>query len=145
MKVFLDSSVLVAASVRSHPHYAQALPALERVGAGKDQGFISSHSIAEVFAGLTRLPLVPRIHATEATRIITANLLPYLKTVPIEKDDYLHALTIMEQSGWSGAKIYDVLLLLCAGKSGADRIYTFNLRDFRALAPPSLQAKICSP
>jgi predicted nucleic acid-binding protein len=31
MKVFFDTSVLVAASVGSHPHHAQALPALRRV------------------------------------------------------------------------------------------------------------------
>jgi len=145
MRVFLDTSVLVAASVHSHPHYIQALPTLDRVADGKDEGFISTHSIAEVFTGLTRLPLLPRIHPTEATRIITANLLPYLKTVPIDKDDYLQALAITEQSGWGRAKIYDVLLLVCAGKSEAERIYTFNLRDFRALAPPALQPKICTP
>ncbi len=145
MKVFLDTSVLVAASVRSHPHYLQALPALERIKAGKDVGFISSHSIAEVFAGLTRLPIVPRVHASEAVRIITGNLLPNLETVAVSKDDYLDALAIMEQGGWSGAKIYDVLLLICAEKCRAERIYTFNLSDFRALASPSSQSKIGAP
>jgi predicted nucleic acid-binding protein len=145
MKVFLDTSVLVAACVRSHPHYLQALPALERIKAGKDSGFISNHSIAEVFAGLTRLPVVPRIHPTEATRIITANFLPYLETVAADQDDYLLAVSIMEQGGWSGAKIYDALLLACAAKCEADRIYTFNLSDFRALAPPALQHKVCAP
>jgi predicted nucleic acid-binding protein len=145
MKVFLDSSVLVAGSVRSHPHCVQALAVLERVGARKDQGFISNHSIAEVFAGLTRLPVIPRIHPTEAARIISANLLPYLETVAADKNDYLQALSIMEQGGWSGAKIYDALLLICAAKCEADRIYTFSLSDFRALAPAALQRKICAP
>ena len=145
MKIFFDTSVLVAASVRSHPHYLQALPALERIRAGKDIGFISGHSIAEVFAVLTRLPIVPRVHASEAIRIITGNLLPSLETVVASKKEYLDALAIMEQGGWSGAKIYDVLLLICAEKCRAERIYTFNLSDFRALAPPSSQNKICAP
>ena len=45
--MFFDTNVLVAASERSHPHYAQAWPALRRVAAGKDKGFMSAHSIAE--------------------------------------------------------------------------------------------------
>lgn len=38
MQVFLDTSVLVAASESSHPHHAQVLPALQRVAKGEDQG-----------------------------------------------------------------------------------------------------------
>lgn len=38
MQVFLDTSVLVAASESSHPRHAQALPVLRRVAKGEDQG-----------------------------------------------------------------------------------------------------------
>jgi predicted nucleic acid-binding protein len=48
--IFFDTTVLVAASEQSHPHYAQARPVLLRVAAGHDVGFMSQHSIAEVFA-----------------------------------------------------------------------------------------------
>jgi predicted nucleic acid-binding protein len=34
-----------------------------------------------------------------------------------------------------GLKVYDALLIECARQSQADRIYTFNLQDFRRLAP----------
>lgn len=52
----------------------------------------------------------------------------------------------MASGGWSGARIFDVLLLLrCAAKSAVERIYTFNLGDFRQLAPAGLQDKICAP
>lgn len=43
------------------------------------------------------------------------------------------------------AKAYDALLLACAARSGAERIYTFNLGDFRGLAPAELQTRSCSP
>jgi predicted nucleic acid-binding protein len=59
--VFFDTTVLGAASVQSHPHYAQARPALLRVAVGQDKGFMGQHSITEVFAALTRLPVRPRI------------------------------------------------------------------------------------
>jgi predicted nucleic acid-binding protein len=145
MKIFFDTSVLVAASAVDHPHHVQAFPALQRVVAGTDQGFISNHSIAETYSALTRLPVVPRIHPSEAARIVRDTILPHMESVALVKRDYLQALAAVQQGGWIGAKIYDALLLACAAKADPDRIYTFNLSDFRALAPPSLQRKICVP
>lgn len=145
MQVFFDTNVLVAASEQSHPHNAQAWPAFRRVAAGEDRGFMSAHSIAEVYAALTRLPVQPRIHPVEATRIITDNILTHFDIVTIEKEDYLQALRVVGSGGWAGAKIYDALVIGCASRVDADRIYTFNLGDFRQLAPPELQARICAP
>ena len=51
----------------------------------------------------------------------------------------------MVSGGWAGAKIYDALLLRCADRCGAERIYTFNLSDFRQLAPANLQGKLSAP
>ena len=145
MNIFFDTSVLVAASSRSHPHYVQAFPALLRVASGRDKGFISTHSIAEVYAALTRLPVVPRIHPAEAARIVADNLLSTFEAVPVNKKDYLEALATVKDGGWSGAKIYDALLLCCAAKCSVDRVYTFNLTDFRLLAPAGVRGKICAP
>lgn len=145
MVIFFDTTVLVAASEQSHPHYTQARAALLRVAAGKDKGFMGQHSIAELFAVLTRLPVQPRIHPVEAARIITENILPHFEVVSLGKKDYLDAVNAMASGGWAGAKIYDVLLLRCAAKCAVERIYTFNLGDFRQLAPAGLQEKICSP
>jgi len=143
--IFFDTTVLVAASERSHPHYAQARPALLRVAAGRDKGFVGQRSIAEVFAALTRLPVQPRIHPVEAARIVTENILPHFEVVPPGKEDYREAMNTMAGGGWSGAKIYDALLLRCAARRPVERIYTFNVGDFRQLAPDGLQEKICAP
>ena len=145
MRVFFDTSVLVAASVANHPHHPQALPALQRVASGEDEGFFGVHSIAETYAALTRLPLQPRIHPSEAGRIVRENIMRHCVAVPAGETEHLQALTTVQENGWPGAKIYDALLLACAQRSGAERIYTFNLGDFRSLAPPGLLGRICSP
>ena len=106
---------------------------------------MSAHSIAEVYAALTRLPVQPRIHPVEALRIINDNILPHFEAVPIGKKDYVEALRVVANGGWTGAKIYDALLMGCAARCRADRIYTFNLADFRLLAPAGLQEKVCTP
>jgi predicted nucleic acid-binding protein len=103
------------------------------------------NSIAEMFAALTRLPVQPRIHPVEAARIITENILPHFEVVSLGKEDYLEVVNTMASGGWSGAKIYDALLLRCAARAAVERIYTFNLGDFRQLAPAGLQGKICAP
>ena len=46
---------------------------------------MSAHSIAEVYAALTRLPVQPRIHPVEAVRIITDNILPHFEAVTVGK------------------------------------------------------------
>ncbi len=116
-----------------------------RVASGKDKGFLGIHSIAEVFAALTRLPVQPRIHPVEAARIITDNILPHFEVVSLDGEDYREALATVASGGWIGAKIYDALLLRCAAKCAVGRIYTFNLVDFRQLAPVGLREKICAP
>jgi len=145
VEIFFDTTILVAASEHSHPHYTQARPALLRVARGQDKGFIGAHSIAEVYAVLTRLPVQPRVHPVEAARIIIENILTHFEVVTVDQEDYLEALETVANAGWIGAKIYDALLLRCTAKCEAERIYTFNLEDFRQLAPATLQEKICSP
>ncbi len=145
MDIFFDTTVLVAASEQSHPHYSPVRPALLRVAAGQDKGFMGLHSIAEMFAALARLPVQPRIHPVEAARIVTENILPHFEVVSLGKEDYLEVLNTMASGGWIGAKIYAALLLRSAARCAAERIYTFNLGDFRQLAPAGLQEKICAP
>jgi predicted nucleic acid-binding protein len=145
MVTFFDTSVLVASSSAAHSHFVQASAVVARVVSGRDKGFVSQHSIAEVYSALTRLPVIPRIHPLEAARIIRDNILKNFETVPVEKRDYLEALRIVSESGWPGAKIHDALLLCSASRSPAQRIYTFNLRDFQQLATGRVQQIICAP
>ena len=145
MRVFFDTSGIVAASVADHPHHSRAWPALQRVAMGKDQGFVGAHSIAETYAALTRVPVVPRIHPSEAGRIVRDNVLRVCSVVPADSAQYLEALATVQEKGLPGAKIYDALLLACAARSGAERVYTFNLGDFRELASVDMQARIAAP
>ncbi|HEV2169526.1 MAG TPA: PIN domain-containing protein, partial [Candidatus Binatus sp.] len=108
------------------------------------QGYMSVHSIAETYAALTRLPVPPRIHPMEAARMIADTIARHFQMVPITRKDYLEALRTVASGGWSGAKIYDALIVGCASRCDAERIYTFNLSDFQHLAP-NLRDRICAP
>lgn len=144
MTVFCDTSVLVAACLRSHPHYGRARPVLEAVAGGQERGVISAHSLAEAFSALTSVPLVPRILPAQAREIVSTNIQRHFKTIAITPEMYDRAIEVCAARGLGGGKVYDALLIECAREAHADRIFTFNLGDFRKLAP-DLAERIVAP
>jgi len=144
MIVFCDTSVLVAACIRQHPHYERARPLLETIAGGRERGVISADSLAEAFSALTSVPVVPRILPSEAREIISTNILRHFQMVAITREMYERALEVCAGRGLGGGQVYDALLIECARQSEAVRIYTFNLGDFRRLAP-DLAERIVAP
>jgi predicted nucleic acid-binding protein len=59
VKVLFDTSVLIAALVVSHPQHAACFPRLKAAQSKQIQGFISTHTLAEAYSVLTRLPFSP--------------------------------------------------------------------------------------
>ena len=57
MKVLFDTNIFVAAMIKSHPNYRISLPWIQKVRSKEIIGYISTHSIAELYAVITRLPL----------------------------------------------------------------------------------------
>lgn len=49
------------------------------------------------------------------------------------------------KAGLVGGVLFDALHLCGAQKAGCDRIYTFNVKDFRALATDAFRDKITAP
>ena len=145
MKIFCDTNVLVAAFLQSHPHHSTARPVLERVKAGQDEGFVATHSLAEAYAVLTRLPADNQVAPTVAWQLISENVLKDFEIVGLTSREYADTLSNAAANGVEGGKTYDALLLAAAAKSGAERIYTTNVRHFQSLASDHLRALIAAP
>ena len=109
MKVFCDTNVLVAAFLQSHPHHNTARPLVERVKAGKDQGFVANHSLAEAYAVLTRLPGGNQVAPTIAWQLITENVLKDFTVVSLTAKEYADTLASAAQNGVEGGRTYDAL------------------------------------
>ncbi len=145
MKAYFDTNVLVAASVQVHQHHVQSFELLRTVKDGALQACIGVHGLAEFYAVLTRAPFTPRIHPAEASRLLDDNILPYFEVVSLSANDYKAVLRWCTNAGLTGGMFYDALHLQSAQKAGCDRVYTFNVKDFRLLAPDGLAAKIAAP
>ncbi len=73
MKVLFDTSALVAAFEVSHPRHGVCLPWLQRVQTSNIDGYVSTHTLAELYSVLS-LPVRPIISPAIAQRLIDENL-----------------------------------------------------------------------
>ena len=88
MKVYLDTKILVAASVQEHQHHVQSFDLVKAVKEGALKGCIGTHGLAEFYSVITGAPFTPRIHATEAGRFVEDNILAHFELVALSTDDY---------------------------------------------------------
>ena len=84
---------------------------------------MSRDSVAEFYAILTRAPLTPRIHSTQALRILEDNLLPHFRVVALEPTDYQEVIRELAAADWRSGKVYDALHIRCARKQPIDRLF----------------------
>jgi len=109
------------------------------------RGFMSAHGLTEFYSVLTRTPFQPMLHPSEVWRLIEGVLLPHLELVTLTGKEYSDLVRSCAEAGWRGGRIHDAVQLRCAVKAKCDRVYTFNVKDFRALAGPELAALIAAP
>ena len=135
MRVLFDTSVLVAAIVEAHPAHTRALPWLQRVKAGIDTGVVAAHSVAEMYAVLTTLPIRPRISPSTARHVIGQNVLDTCEIVSMSDTDYAQIVAHLATAGILGGATYDALILHAAVKVEIDQVLTLNPKDFRRIYP----------
>ncbi len=145
MKVFCDTNVAIAAFLKTHAHPQAARPVIERVKKGNDEGFFATHSLAECYSVMTRLPGADHVPAGIAWDLIHDNLIKHFTLVAPTSADYSNALSTAGANSIEGGRIYDALLLAAAEKSGAVRVYTFNVSHFQSIAGENLRRRIMAP
>ena len=144
MKVLIDTSVIVAALVNSHPEHRRSVAWLQKVINKQILGFMSSHSLLETYSVLTSLPLSPKVSPELALELIKKNLLDNFNIITYEKKDYLELIETLSKNNISGGASYDGLILIAAEKIELDKIITLNINDFIRISP-ALIDKISAP
>jgi predicted nucleic acid-binding protein len=135
LKIFFDTSVLVAAFVNAHPKHANCLPWLQKVKKKEIEGIISVHSLIEIYSILTKLPLSPRINPALALNLIKENILEDFELVTYGKKDYINLLDELSCGNIAGGASYDGLILNAAKKVTVDKILTLNVNDLIRVCP----------
>ena len=101
---------------------------------------LAAHSLAELHAVLTKLPVKPRISPRTALRLTEENELrppPEGKAeiVTLSVDDYLAVLESAAHSALAGGIIYDALIARAAETAKVDQLVTLNPDHFRRVWP----------
>lgn len=130
MKSFFDTSVLVATSVEVHEHHERSFALFTR--ADRKTACCAAHSLAELYATLTRLPGTARMSADQALLILDS-VEERLEIVSLDAREYRQAIQDAANAGIVGGTIYDALIGWCALKARATRIYTWDVADFQRL------------
>jgi predicted nucleic acid-binding protein len=152
MKVLLDSSTLIAAMLPDHVHHSAAHAWLSQAKAGAFKFVVSGHSIAEVYAVLTRLPRTPRISPDEAWQLLNDNVITFAEIVTLAGGDYAAVVKQLSEQGIAGGPVYDAIIAKAAELAQVDQLVTLNEADFlraypsvasrlvaaRSVAPPTI-------
>jgi predicted nucleic acid-binding protein len=141
MKEFFDISILIAAFWGGHAHHQSSITRLG--AANKKHSACGTHSLAEVYAVMTALPVKPAIPPEQAL-LFVEEVRDRLTLVSLDGEEYFTAIQKSAERGFASGRVYDALLLACAAKVRAQSIYTWNVRHFQALAP-ELAARIHIP
>ena len=127
MKGFFDTSVLVPLFYRDHVHHRPSQELFIRFN--RSTGCCGAHSLAEVYATLTRMPGKRRISGEQAMLFI-GNIRERLSIVTLSGEEYADSLEASAALSIVGGNIYDALLAHCALKAKAEAIYTWNTRHY---------------
>ena len=131
MRVLLDTSVVVAALVEDHLRHRVAFPWLRDLRNGDSEGLIAAHSIAEIYAVLSSLPISPRITPSAAWALIEHSVLPLVQVIELSAVNVQEVVRRLSRQGLSGGVVYDALIAEAAIKADAELIVTLNAVDFR--------------
>jgi predicted nucleic acid-binding protein len=132
-----DTSVVVAALLGWHEHHDPARKALEH--ALTDASLVlATPVLLESYAVLTRLPAGHRLHPEDAFALLKDTFTD-VPTVALDSDQVWRLLADLESTGISGGRTYDGHILACARKARAQRLLTFNERDFLAFRDPTIE------
>jgi len=130
VKAFFDTSVLIPVFLEDHEHHEASLAAF--LTAEKKHACCAAHSLAEVYSALTRMPGKHRLSGDQVL-LFLQTIRERLAVIHLDAREYYSAIEEAAAAGIVGGAIYDALLARCALKAEAERIYTWNVKDFERL------------
>ena len=145
MKVFLDTNILIAASIRQHPQFAAADRVIQRCADKEDEGVIHSHSLLEFHSAITQLPEGLAVPPGQVGVLLKEGLLPFLRCVNLTVKQIHQVQKRAGELGLMGGVIYDLYHLAVAEKESVEKLLTFNVLHFQQLASPEWQSRISRP
>src|SRR5690606_14589684 len=144
-KIFLDTNILVAASIRQHPHFDRADRLLLECKEKEAFGIVHAHSLLEFHSAVTQLPKGLAVPPAQVQPLLEEGILAFVKVISLSEASYHEVLKRAGRYGVIGGMVYDLFHLVAAEQEQVDTLYTFNVSHFRRLATPAFADRIMAP
>lgn len=92
---------------------------------------------------MSALPVRPVI-PPEQVLLFVNEIRERCTVITLDEADYLETIRKTAEAGAVSGRVYDALLLRCAVKAKAEKIYTWNVKHFQAMEP-ALAERILTP
>ncbi len=122
---YLDSSVIVPALLARHPNHKECFPLVNA------QAVTSCHALAETFSTLNGQYKVANFKITE----LIEGFVAVVKLEAGQPADYLVVIKEARERAIQGGLIYDAIHAAIARRLAVEKLFTYNLSDFRHVAP----------
>ena len=132
-RVLYDTNVILDVLLKREPHFTASAQALNMVGEGKVEGYLSAHAVT------TLAYLLQRQLSKTQSRLVLNDLLSHLRVAPVTEAAIRQAL----QSPF--ADFEDAVCHAVAREVSATAIITRNLEDFRHSTIPVIQPSLFQP
>jgi predicted nucleic acid-binding protein len=142
MSFLCDTTVLFAASDSGHRHHRPSLDLVAK--ARPSTSFVAAHSLAELYATLSSVPS-PRMRRLDRVMEAVEQAIRQFTPIALNVDDYMWVLRHVTEAEARSGQIYDALILKCAERAGAEKVYTWNLSHFQRVAWPAMGGRIRTP
>ncbi len=131
VKVFLDTSVLLAGLIDFGPQSAPAQSLLHEIAEKRLPGAMTAwHCCLELYSVATRLPPEFRLPPADALVLLQEEVFGRLDVRDLPPPDRLPMLQAAAREGTAGGRIYDAHIADVARAAGATVVVTDNRRHF---------------
>lgn len=131
MKVFLDTSVLLAGLIDFGPQSAPAQSLMHAVAENKVASVATAwHCCLEVYSVATRLPPEFRLTPADAARLLDEEVFARMSVQDLPAAERLPMLRAAARDAIAGGRIYDGHIAEVARSAAADVVVTDNRRHF---------------
>lgn len=130
MKILFDTSVLVAAFIKTHPKHIECFDWVKKTDAKEIDAYISIHTLLEFYTAVTGMLKMDKLNSGSVLKIIEKNIYPHLNLISYTETDYKNVLIKLDRQHIIGGAGYDFLIAYAAFKQKIDFLLTLNKKHF---------------
>ncbi|MHB1253691.1 MAG: type II toxin-antitoxin system VapC family toxin [Candidatus Humimicrobiaceae bacterium] len=130
MKILFDTSILVAAFIKTHPKHVECFSWFKKTDTGEIKAYVSVHTLLEFYSAVTGILKIDKLNPDSVAELMKRNIYPHLNLITYTETDYKNVLINCAELHITGGTCYDFLIAYAAFKQKVDFLLTLNKRDF---------------